>query len=135
DQDVVVVLDAALLIEAGLADGVDVVIVTHSPQEIQVQRLAAKGMGERAASERIAAQLAPEQRLARADIVIDNSGSLHKVGRRVDAGWEARQAKRASCLRAHAGCSLPSMSRPPPMPDPLDCVLLDAGDTLLAPAP
>ena len=27
------------------------------------------------------------------------------------------------------------MSRLPPIPDPLDCVLLDAGDTLLAPAP
>ena len=27
------------------------------------------------------------------------------------------------------------MSRPPPLPDPLDCVLFDAGDTLLAPAP
>ena len=96
DQDMVVVLDAALLIEAGLADGVDVVIVTHSPEEIQVQRLAAKGMGERAASERIAAQLAPEQRLARADVVIDNSGSLEKLGRRVDEVWEELQAKLAS---------------------------------------
>jgi putative hydrolase of the HAD superfamily len=27
------------------------------------------------------------------------------------------------------------MSRLPPLPDPLDCVLFDAGDTLLAPAP
>ena len=27
------------------------------------------------------------------------------------------------------------MSRLPPIPDPLDCVLFDAGDTLLAPAP
>ena len=27
------------------------------------------------------------------------------------------------------------MSRVPPIPDPLDCVLFDAGDTLLAPAP
>jgi putative hydrolase of the HAD superfamily len=27
------------------------------------------------------------------------------------------------------------MSRPPPLPDPLACVLFDAGDTLLAPAP
>ncbi|MFL6266709.1 MAG: hypothetical protein ACJ75C_11705 [Actinomycetes bacterium] len=27
------------------------------------------------------------------------------------------------------------MSRPPPIPDPLHCVLFDAGDTLLAPAP
>ena len=96
DQDVVVVLDAALLIEAGLSEGVDVVIVVHSPQEIQLERLAAEGMGERAASERIAAQLAPEQRLARADIVIDNSGSLDKLGRRVDEVWEALQAKLAS---------------------------------------
>jgi dephospho-CoA kinase len=72
------------------------VIVTHSPEEIQVQRLAAKGMGERAASERIAAQLAPEQRLARADVVIDNSGSLEKLGRRVDEVWEELQAKLAS---------------------------------------
>jgi dephospho-CoA kinase len=91
DQDVVVVLDAALLIEAGLAEGVDVVIVTHSPQEIQVERLAAKGVGERDASNRIAAQLEPEKRLARADIVIDNSGSLEKLGRRVDEVWEELQ--------------------------------------------
>ena len=95
-QDVVVILDAALLFEAGLASGVDVVIVTHSPQEIQVERLAAKGMGERDASNRIAAQLAPEQRLARADIVIDNSGSLEKLGRRVDEVWEQLQAMLAS---------------------------------------
>ena len=91
DQDVVVVLDAALLIEAGLSDGVDVVIVVHSPQEIQLERLAAKGMGEGAASDRIAAQLAPEKRLARADIVIDNSGSVEQLGRRVDEVWEDLQ--------------------------------------------
>ncbi|HSO54683.1 MAG TPA: dephospho-CoA kinase [Actinomycetes bacterium] len=91
DQDVVVILDAALLIEAGLADGVDVVIVTHSPTEIQVERLAAKGLGERDASSRIAAQLEPEKRLARADIVIDNSGSVEKLGRRVDEVWEELQ--------------------------------------------
>jgi dephospho-CoA kinase len=93
---VVVILDAALLIEAGLAEGVDVVIVTHSPQEIQVERLAAKGVGERDASSRIAAQLEPEKRLARADIVIDNSGSLEKLGRRVDEVWEELQAMLAS---------------------------------------
>ena len=103
DQDVVVVLDAALLIEAGLSDGVDVVIVVHSPQEIQLERLAAKGMGERAASDRIAAQLAPEKRLARADIVIDNSGSLEKLGRRVDEVWEELQRLLEQRTRAPGG--------------------------------
>ena len=82
-----------------LAEGVDVVIVTHSPHEIQVERLAAKGVGERDASNRIAAQLEPEKRLARADIVIDNSGSLEKLGRRVDEVWEELQG----LLAARAG--------------------------------
>jgi dephospho-CoA kinase len=100
DQDVVVVLDAALLIEAGLADGVDVVIVTHSPREIQVERLRAKGMGERDASSRIEAQLAPDQRLARADIVIDNSGSLEDLGRRVDEVWKQLEQRLAERTRS-----------------------------------
>jgi dephospho-CoA kinase len=100
---VVVVLDAALLIEAGLADGVDVVIVTHSPQEIQVERLAAKGVPQRDASNRIAAQLEPEKRLARADIVIDNSGSLEKLGRQVDEVWEELQHRLAAGVRGTHG--------------------------------
>jgi len=103
DQDVVVVLDAALLIEAGLAEGVDVVIVTHSPTEIQVERLAAKGVGERDASNRIAAQLEPEKRLARADIVIDNSGSVEKLSRRVDEVWEQLQRQLAQRTRTTGG--------------------------------
>jgi dephospho-CoA kinase len=107
DQDVVVVLDAALLIEAGLADGVDVLVVIHSPREIQVERLASKGMGERDASARIAAQLTPEQRLERADIVIDNTGSLEELGRRVDQLWADLQRRLAERTGHVARGSLP----------------------------
>jgi dephospho-CoA kinase len=102
-QDVVVVLDAALLIEAGLADGVDVVIVVHSPREIQVDRLAAKGVGSQDARNRIASQLEPEKRLARADIVMDNSGSLEDLGRLVDKLWEELQARLAASVRGAHG--------------------------------
>ncbi len=94
-----VVLDAALLIEAGLADGVDLVVVVHSPREVQVERLAAKGMPERDARARIAAQLPPERRLARADLVIDNTGSLEDLSRRVDEVWAELQGR----LAARAG--------------------------------
>ena len=107
DRDVVVVLDAALLIEAGLADGVDVVLVTHSPREIQVERLAARGVGERDAASRIAAQLEPEKRLARADIVIENSGSLEDLGHRVDEVWEDLQRRLAERVRRAAGRTFP----------------------------
>jgi dephospho-CoA kinase len=107
DQDVVVVLDAALLIEAGLAAGVDVLVVVHSPREIQVERLAAKGMAERDASARIAAQLAPEQRLQRADIVIDNTGTLEELGRRMDQLWAELQRRLAERTGPAARGSLP----------------------------
>jgi dephospho-CoA kinase len=82
------VLDAALLIETGLAQRVDVLVVTHSPKEVQVDRMAAMGMPAAQANARIAAQAAPEERLARADIVIDNTGSLEDLGRRVDEVWK-----------------------------------------------
>ena len=107
DKDVVVVLDAALLIEAGLADGVDAVVVTHSPREIQLERLAAKGMGARDAEARIGAQLAPEQRLARADIVINNTGSLEELARRVDELWEELQRRLADRAGRAASGTLP----------------------------
>jgi dephospho-CoA kinase len=103
DRDVTVILDAALLIEAGLAEGVEVVIVTHSPREIQVERLAAKGVGERAADARIAAQLEPEKRLARADIVIENGGSLEDLQHRVDEVWERLERLRADRDAARRG--------------------------------
>jgi dephospho-CoA kinase len=102
-QDVVVVLDAALLIEAGLAEGVDVVVVVHSPRDIQVERLAAKGVGATDARNRIAAQLEPEKRLARADIVIDNGGSLEDLGRQVDKLWEELRARLAARVREARG--------------------------------
>jgi dephospho-CoA kinase len=107
DKDVVVVLDAALLIEAGLADGVDVVVVTHSPREIQLERLAATGMAARDAAARIGAQLAPEQRLARADIVIDNTGSLEELAQRVDELWEELQRRLADRTGRAASGTLP----------------------------
>jgi dephospho-CoA kinase len=88
DRDVIVVLDAALLIETGLAQRVDVLVVTHSPTEIQVERLTAQGMAPAHAKARMAAQLAPEEQVARADIVIDNSGSLEDLWRQVDDVWK-----------------------------------------------
>jgi dephospho-CoA kinase len=88
DRDVIVVLDAALLIETGLARRVDVLVVTHSPKEIQVQRLSAQGMAPAHAKARMAAQLAPEEQVARADIVIDNSGSLEDLWGQVDEVWK-----------------------------------------------
>jgi len=87
-RDVVVVLDAALLLETGLAQRVDMVIVTHSPKELRVERLAARGLGSEQANVRMASQLSEDERLARADLVIDNSGSLEDLVEQVDDAWQ-----------------------------------------------
>jgi dephospho-CoA kinase len=86
-RDVVVVLDAALLLETGLAQRVDVVLVTHSPKELRVERLAARGLGSEQTKARMASQLSEDERLARADLVIDNSGSLEDLVEQVDDAW------------------------------------------------
>ena len=84
---VVVVLDAALLLETGLAQRVDMVIVTHSPTELRVERLEARGLGADQAKARIASQLTDEERLAKADVVIDNSGTFEDLVEQVDDAW------------------------------------------------
>jgi dephospho-CoA kinase len=86
--DAIVVHDIPLLAESGLAAGYDVVVVVDAPESVQVERLAAsRGMSPEHARERMAAQASREQRLAVADIVIGNSGSLDDLDRRVDEVW------------------------------------------------
>jgi len=91
----VVVNDVPLLVEAGLADRYDVVVVVTTTPETQLRRLVeVRGMSEDDARARIAAQAAPEQRLAVADIVIANDGSREELAARVSDVW-AELANRA----------------------------------------
>jgi dephospho-CoA kinase len=85
--DTVIVHDIPLLAEGQRAAGFDVVVVVDVPAELQVSRLAARGMPEDQARARMAAQATREQRLAIADIVIDNSGTLEDLDRRVAEVW------------------------------------------------
>jgi dephospho-CoA kinase len=66
------------------------------PAEVQVSRLAERGLPEDQARARMAAQATRQQRLAIADIVIDNSGTLADLDRRVAEVW-AGLVSRAQC--------------------------------------
>jgi dephospho-CoA kinase len=84
----VVVHDVPLLAESRGRAGFDVVIVVDVPPEAQAERLVRlRGMPAGQARARMAAQASREQRLALADIVIDNSGSLEDLDRRVGEVW------------------------------------------------
>jgi dephospho-CoA kinase len=88
-QDAIVVQDVPLLAENGLAAMYDMVIVVDVPPEVQRDRLVRlRGMTAAQAAARMAAQASREARLAVADIVIANDGSLDDLDRRVEAVWE-----------------------------------------------
>jgi dephospho-CoA kinase len=90
DPSAVVVHDVPLLVETGQRDGYDLLLVVDVPTQVQVDRLVrARGMREAEARARIAAQASREQRLAAADVVLDNSGNLDDLARRVGDVWEA----------------------------------------------
>jgi len=87
-DDAVVVHDIPLLVETGQADKFDLVLVVDVPQEIQVERLTRdRGMTDEEAKARIASQATREQRLAVADLVVDNSGSIEELDTRIDELW------------------------------------------------
>jgi dephospho-CoA kinase len=83
--DAVIVVDAALIYEAGLADRFAKVIVIWCRPEQQLERLMAKaGLPREEAERRIAAQMPVEEKRRRADYVIDCSGSLERTRREVE---------------------------------------------------
>jgi dephospho-CoA kinase len=79
-----IVYDAPLLFEANADKQVDKVLVVTVDQEQQVRRLQARdGIDRRKAMERLAAQMSQKEKVARADYVIDNSGSVEDARRQV----------------------------------------------------
>jgi dephospho-CoA kinase len=99
--DAVVVHDIPLLVETGQADRFDVVLVVDVPVEAQVERLTThRGMSDAEAKQRIASQASREDRLAVAGLVVDNSGTLADLDRRIDEVW-AELRRRAGSDPGH----------------------------------
>ena len=92
DPHGIAVIEAALIVEAGAAKDFDKLIVVTCGLEQKIARYAqrAKISSEEARAEvlrRSSAQLPDEEKAARADYVIDNSGSLDDTTRQLDPVW------------------------------------------------
>ena len=87
--DAVVVYDMPLLVEQGPAAlaGWDRIIVVDCSDDARLQRLVERGLDIDDAGRRIAAQATREERLAVADVVIDNTGDLPTLEIQVDRLW------------------------------------------------
>jgi dephospho-CoA kinase len=82
----VLIADIPLLYENERTGTVEAVIVVWVDHETQLRRLLERdGLTEEAARQRIAAQMPLDEKRARADAVIDNSGSRESTQRQVEA--------------------------------------------------
>lgn len=100
----VVVHDVPLLVEKGLADRYDVVVVVDAAEETQLARLMRlRGMSEDAARARLAAQATREQRLAVADVVITNDGPLDALDPQVERLWRRLRHAADTAADPHHG--------------------------------
>lgn len=92
--DNVVVLDIPLLAESGWPGLLGTIVVDLDP-EVAIERLVRhRGFSEEDARARIANQATREERLARADLVIDNHGDVDDLEAEVDRAWEWIQSLR-----------------------------------------
>ena len=92
-----IVADIPLLFEVGLADEFDVVVLVDAPEEVRLRRLVEeRGLDEEEARRMIAAQMRSELKRARADMVIENGGTMG------DLQDSARDVWRSLVRRAEA---------------------------------
>jgi len=81
-----IVLDAAVMLEAGWDRVCDRIVYVHAPRAIRLRRLAAgRGWSAQEVAEREATQRSLTEKATRADDALDNSGTPEEVQRQVDA--------------------------------------------------
>lgn len=86
-----VVVDVPLLYESGLESYFEQIMVVYVPRQVQLQRLLERdklSMDE--AIKRLEAQMNIEEKKLRADILIDNSGSLERTEEQIDRCWREK---------------------------------------------
>ena len=97
DPHAVAIVEAALILEAGVGERFDRLIVVTCSAEQRVARFAARQKidletARKEVMRRMAAQFSDEEKIKAADIVVDNSGSIEKTQERVGVVWEQLRA-------------------------------------------
>ncbi|MFN2441122.1 MAG: dephospho-CoA kinase [Thermoanaerobaculia bacterium] len=100
-EDRIFVVEATLLLESGGRARFDRVIVVDLDPKLQLARAVARGMDPEDARRRMARQMPRAERLAEADYVIDNSGSLDELERAVAEVYA--QLRRELALASESG--------------------------------
>jgi dephospho-CoA kinase len=85
EGEALVAYEAALIVENGLADAFRPLVVVSAPDRVQIQRMISRDhITEDEAKARLRAQMPLAEKIAKADYVIENTGTIADVERRTD---------------------------------------------------
>jgi dephospho-CoA kinase len=79
----IAVVETPLLFEAGLAECFTLTVCLAAPAKVLEARALERGWSRAQYRERVKAQLAPEEKYSRADIVLENTGSRRELAKRI----------------------------------------------------
>ena len=104
DHHAIAIVEAALILEAKMAEGFDRLIVVTCRPEQRIERWARRlkvdqETARREVARRMAAQLSDEEKIKAADYVVDNSGSLDETARQVKKIYAELKKEAVSCRR------------------------------------
>jgi len=81
--------EASLLVETGRYQQMDLLIVVRAEDAVRLQRLIVRdSLDPKEAHARLNSQAPQDEKVALADIVIDNSNDIAETRRQIDAAWE-----------------------------------------------
>lgn len=107
----IVVCDIPLLYENDLADNFDAVILVDAPESLRLERLMrARGLSREDAESMMRAQMPTSAKRSRADVVIDNTGSLDDLRLATAQAMDTLEARLTS--DDHASSRRPGRAQP-----------------------
>ena len=88
NTDEIVILDAALILELGLSEGLDALVVVVADERLRKKRLSKeRGMSDADIVARMRAQASPEEQEAKADLVVRNNGKIEELAPEAERVW------------------------------------------------
>ena len=88
DEQAIVLSDIPLLLEVGMQECFDLILLVYAPPEVQIQRVMKRNkMTREEAQARLKAQMPIDEKPKFADLVIRNDGTMRELEKRADEVW------------------------------------------------
>jgi dephospho-CoA kinase len=94
DEQAIVLSDIPLLLEVGLQDRFDLILLVYAPPEVQIRRVMKRNnLSREEALARLRSQMPIDEKLKFADLIIRNDGTMRELEKRVDEVWQELLAR------------------------------------------